>query len=660
MDAGGPTNHDLDPALLERNLAALALGNPGVAERLRSVAPAGLSWAPSKVGPLTAAVTPADGGRPVQLCSRYDPVKEAAALLKPLDDADTAAGVLLGLGVGHHAAEAHRRLGPQALMIVFEPDPAQLVDVLGRVDHTAWLATPNVVVFTGEADGGPDATAVNQRLEAYAATLTQGVTLLPHPPTRGLHPEAVGRFAEHLSAAVAYCRTNVATALVISAKTARNQAVNLGAYYAGAGTDDLHGAAAGTAAVCVAAGPSLAKNADLLRDTDVRRRVTVVAAQTALKPLLQRGVRPDYVTALDYSPICARFYEGLPPLPDVTLVAEPKANPAILAAFPGPVRLIPSAFCDRVLAGLGGAGSDADASTGHRVPLKSGSTVAHLSLYLAEHLGCDPILMIGQDLGFSDGLYYCPGTAVHEVWDCELNAFNTLENLEWLRIARMGANLARREDVHGRTLFSDEQMLTYLKQFERDFAAAEAAGRTILDCTEGGMPKAHARAVPLAEALGGLPPGDAPRVPPPPTALDAKRLEALRQALEARASECVALAGVCREAADTLRKLQRRLDDEKRRLTLKKTLDRLKGRVNGDLADVFALVNQMNTLGAFRRRRADRRISQTTPAAGRDKMRAQLERDLENMTMMGEAAADARGILREAREAAGGTGGAAP
>ena len=52
----------------------------------------------------------------------------------------------------------------------------------------------------------------------------------------------------------------------------------------------------------------------------------------------------------------------------------------------------------------------------HKAGLPSGSTVAHLAYYLAEHLGCDPIAFVGQDLGFSDGLYYTPGTSYEDVW----------------------------------------------------------------------------------------------------------------------------------------------------------------------------------------------------------------------------------------------------
>src|SRR5690606_40379692 len=63
--------------------------------------------------------------------------------------------------------------------------------------------------------------------------------------------------------------------------------------------------------------------------------VVVIAVQTVLRPMLDRGIRPDFVTALDYHEISTRFYEGLTreDLEGITLVAEPKVNPAVLDAF---------------------------------------------------------------------------------------------------------------------------------------------------------------------------------------------------------------------------------------------------------------------------------------------------------------------------------------
>jgi len=63
--------------------------------------------------------------------------------------------------------------------------------------------------------------------------------------------------------------------------------------------------------------------------------------------------------------------------------------------------------------------------------LPAGATVAHLAYYLGRYLGCDPVVLVGQDLGFTDGQYYAAGAAIHDVWAPELNEFNTLETMEW-------------------------------------------------------------------------------------------------------------------------------------------------------------------------------------------------------------------------------------
>ena len=118
--------------------------------------------------------------------------------------------------------------------------------------------------------------------------------------------------------------------------------------------------------------------------------------------------------------------------------------------------------------------------------LPAGATVAHLAMYLARFLGCDPIAMIGQDLGFTDGLYYAPNAAIHDVWAPELNPFNTIEMMEWQRIVRHRLHLNKTVDVHGKSIYTDAQMHTYLQQFERDFAEYRA-GAEIIDATEGGV-----------------------------------------------------------------------------------------------------------------------------------------------------------------------------
>jgi len=450
--------------------------------------------------------------------------------------------------------------------------------------------------------------------------------------------ERVNAFSQALSNFVAYCRTHVASSMALSVQTCRNYCANLGRYAVGETINDLKGAAAGRPAVLVAAEPPLARNVHLLTRPGVRERVVIIAAQTVLKPLLDRGVRPHFVTALDYHEISRRFYEGLPELNDVTLVAECKANAKVLDGYPGPVRVLQNNFLDALLGPLARP----------IVPIKAGSTVAHLSLYLAQHLGCDPVMMIGQDLGFSDGLYYCPGTAIHDVWAAELGPFNTLEMMEWQRIVRHKAHLRKLSDHAGRPIYSDEQMLTYLAQFERDFADAP---QQIIDATEGGVPKAHTTVMPLDEALGRYATAALPALDMPPRTLDPQRLAETVAHLHRRIDEVKRLRATSRETTPLLKKMLRDQRDPRLMARHFTKLEALQTRVR-ELHQAFALVNELNQVGVLKRVRADRAIRVHDDADPHEKQRQQLERDRENVRWLAEACDEALRIFQAARDKA--------
>src|SRR6185312_1215915 len=170
------------------------------------------------------------------------------------------------------------------------------------------------------------------------------------------------------------------------------------------------------------------------------------------------------------------------------LVAEAKANWNVLDVFQGSMSLTHNDFAAKLLRNVFPA----------TMGLKAGATVAHLSFYLAEFLGCAPIILVGQDLGFVDGLYYKPGTAIHETWGVELGRFNTLETKEWERIVRSRSILRKIPDIHGHPMYTEEQFFVYLQQFERDFAASRCR---VIDATEGGAKKQGVTVMTLRDAI---------------------------------------------------------------------------------------------------------------------------------------------------------------
>lgn len=609
-----------DPAVFAANLSALSRRNPYLADLLMQTMPApGVVFSQGE-----------DGGVSVEhqgrlLASRRRPLDEAATLARTMNAHDAGCAVVLGFGAGHHVAALANDLNGLGVVAVFEPDVGLLRAVLERIDHSAWLAMGTTAIFTDAGDVG----AVAFGIQGWEAPLGIGVQIIEHAPSRARLGDDGPRFSETFSKVVGTVRTHIVTTMVQTDVTVRNALMNADDYVRWPGVGELRGVALGGPAVVVSAGPSLARNIALLRDPSVRERCVIVAVQTVLKQLLAEGIRPHFVCALDYHEISRRFYEGLTAadVEGVTLIVEPKANPAILKAWPGAVRMTADGFLEEML------GAE---WAGRHEAIKPGATVAHLAYYLARHLGADPVVMVGQDLAFTDGQYYGRDAAIHATWACELNAFNTLEMMEWQRIVRMRGNLHEATDHLGRRVYTDDQMLAYLHQFERDFMDDSARGLTIVDATEGGVRKAHTSVMPLEEAIvlyvrhartlapmlpvsrGDLP----PRL--------GERLRSLR-------ADVRTIARLSRETRDMLGRLAGRLEDEWKANAVIRQIHANRDRVE-TIQPAYSLVHRLNQTGTFKRFKADRAIKLEKSLSTAEVQRRRVERDSMNVGWLADSA----------------------
>lgn len=627
---GGATSPE---TMLALNLALIARRSPRAAERIRHAPPRNdIEFAATDE---PGAPSAAAGGR--WLASRRRPREEARRFAEAIDIKAASAIAVLGFGLGYHAEALVHRLRRSGIVIVFEPDVSLLRAVLERIDCTPWLAPGNVVLAVDPSDG-PSLTASLHGLEAFVAA---GMTIVRHPPSEPRLGESAAAFSETLARTVGAMRTHIITTMVQSDVTIRNALMNLDAYAGrdesrgGTGLADLSGLTPGAPAVVVSAGPSLARNIALLEDPRVRERCVIIAVQTVLRPLLARGIRPHFVTALDHHEISRRFYEGLTAddVRGVTLVAEPKANAAIIEAFPGGIRLAEDEFIHALL------GTDLHPALGR---IRPGATVAHLGYYLARHLGCDPVLLAGQDLAFTDGQYYGAGAAIHDTWAAELNEFNTLEMMEWQRIVRMRGNLHEARDHLGRRVYTDDQMAAYLAQFERDFLADAEQGRVIIDATEGGVAKAHTTPMALGEAIERFVLPRAPLPPIPGAARlgdrDPARIGKLKKRLARVRADVRRIAGACAEARGHLERMLEVQHDTARVNSLITKTDALREQVKA-LEPAWTLVQKLNQAGSFKRFKADRAIELDDSLTPLERQRRQIERDITNVRWLADTAA---------------------
>jgi len=571
-----------------------------------------LTVEPARNGSPTIKARLPEGGE-IYLHSKFDPQAEAAKFADGLDLKKNFVFVVSGLGLGYQVREIFNRTSNQTVTVVMEPEPGIIRAALAAIDFAEEIRKYRLI-FLHQADKG----RMHARLTPITATTILGTKLVNLSYTRKWHADFHSQMQMFFTDYMAYAKMAFLTTLGNCRLTQQNVSNNLVSYVGCPPINFLRRRFAGHPAVLVSAGPSLAKNRHLLKQA--KGKAVIIAVQTVLKPLINLGVPPDFVTSLDYSPVSKKFFEGIDDFGDVVLVAEPKATWSVIDTFTGKKTLLANDFAALCL----GPGA------GPRDGLRAGSTVAHLSFYLAEYLGADPIILIGQDLAFSGNMYYAPGNVVHDMWGAELNRFQTLEMKEWERILRNRDILKTVTDIHGRRIYTDDQMFTYLQQFERDFAASPAR---VIDATEGGAHKRNTTAMTLAEALDLFAkspiPADKFDYLEKNTWFDPQPLANLQEQMERRIGETKEFKEFCEKTVTLLDKLQASIDDpaEFNRLIIQ--VDEIRSLVNTHLK-ALQMVCSVSAMAEMRRFLHDRNLeARKKDLAETERAKDQLTRDLE-------------------------------
>lgn len=603
-----------------RNMAALFRSDARLAQRLDECEPdSSIIVEPSRRGMLTVSMATPDlpvseggsnvAGRRLYLHSRVDPPAEAERFAQSVKIGEDFCYVVAGFGLGYHIKSLYKRLKGDAFLIVTEPSLPLLKRAMETVDLVDLFDKDRIIILTR-----PDKGEVQNRLEPLNTLIMMGAQFVSHGPSEQIHGEFHSTMRRLIADHLTYCRMSLVTLVANSRVTCRNIANNLPLYLATPPIDMLRDRFKGVPGIVVSAGPSLRRNMDVL--AEIQNKTVLVAVQATYKTLLDRGIEPHFVTALDYHEMSKRFFENIADFGRTHLVIEPKVTWHVPDTFRGPISVIDSSFA-RLLVG------DALAA---RAGLKAGATVAHLAFYLAVYLGCDPIILVGQDLAYTNHVYYSPGVAMHSLWRPQLNRFCTMEMMEWERIVRSRPILMKVKDIHGRNLYTDEQLFTYLQQFEGDFA--HFPGR-VIDATEGGVRKSGTKLMSLSEVARQFCLKD---IPPDLLAYrqrtrwyDPANLEKAREELVKRLEEVDQMTEDCRKMVDLLKEMAALLDDPPAFNSRIPAVDALRLRIHGhDRA--YQMISTVSQQAELQRFSADRRLK-LAEKEGAELAKGQLARD---------------------------------
>lgn len=448
---------------LEQNLAIMETRDPELAALMRTnIDCSHIEVLPSQQPDVPTARVTLPSGEKVLIHNIEDPIGSAVRSAEKHDMKAENGSVMLGFGLGHLAKELARKAEKKHTIIICEADPAMLKTALIHVDLHEALGSDYMRILVGEQ------IPLQDWISRLAAKfMTAKVEVISYGPSIRLNRkvyEELTAIAQKESLAIILNRN---TTLKAGARMMENVLLNFPDVLRSAGVKHLEQLFHGRPAVLVAAGPSLEKNVHLLRE--LQGRAVIIAVDTTLRLLLPLGIKPDIVTTIDFNQANFQKFANVPIDQDISLVYHPGGYYESIRAFQGP-KFTSSRIPNRIPAWLMQYVED-------KGELSSGTTVAHQSFFLARHMGCDPIVFMGQDLAF-------PKNQVHasdlSLWDINTSDMETVE------------------DIFGESVGSMTSFKHAIYHFEKAFKETQA---TIIDATEAGAKKEGARPMRLREVI---------------------------------------------------------------------------------------------------------------------------------------------------------------
>lgn len=233
-------------------------------------------------------------------------------------------------------------------------------------------------------------------------------------------------------------------------------------------------------AIICGAGPSLNKNIDLL--PGLKDRALIFAGGSALNALIPKGIIPHFGVAID-----PNIYQY-----SRITITQPYHTPFFYS----------SRLFHEALAGITGPRLYLTGAGGYTTPdwfekqlniegenLDGGHNVVNFSIEIAQALGCNPIIIVGTDLAFTNQEYYADGIAA--------SLSLTKENFTIDNNPDSDSSLVLRNDIEGKPVYT---LWKWINESEwiSDFTERHPE-ITLVNATEGGLGFKNVANIPLQE-----------------------------------------------------------------------------------------------------------------------------------------------------------------
>lgn len=400
-------------------------------------------------------------GKTQYMHSKYDPEKEAERLMSQLDDIGSTKHILfVGSGLGYHIQkfiEQH----PTMKFSIYEPNEEVLVSYLSNRKLTDLPLSNLGTIFTGS-----DKSKLHQEIAALLQSSNSQLHIYTLPVYESLYDDQIKVIMQKALASLKDQQSLLVTNLAFQKRWTVNSIKNFPTVLKT--PNILHDidrlVFEGKPAIMVAAGPSLNEEFENLRYIKENGLAYIFSVGSAINALIEHGVYPDAACAYDPS---AGQFKVLQKIKDekiskIPLVFGSSIGYEALEGYPGNMlHMITSQ--DTVSPCL----LDTIESIGIVLDAPS---IAVVTLQLLTKLGCNPIMLVGQNLGFQDNKRYASGIN----FDFVENELNETEKETSLTV----------KDVYGNDIETSDAYNSMRKQLEMHIGVSR--GIEVINTTKGG------------------------------------------------------------------------------------------------------------------------------------------------------------------------------
>ena len=459
--------------IFENNLKLLSKNNPALAERLakHENITSEFSLEESRSG------DPNMKKNGYFLHDIFDPEQEAIDLLNKIEHKHSNAfNFIYGLGLGYVLKRFNKKL--EGYIIVYEPDIDVLRLTLEMVDFSDELSNPKVFIF----DKLDDVETIYPKY--YFANYAVSTSIRETYKQNELN--TAQEFVNKLGYIHGIYESNYRTYWQKTPKWVASLVSNISNISKYDEVMILKDKFKNKPALVISAGPSLNKNIQEI--AKYQDNFVIICVGTALKSVLKYGIKPDCICFVEYHPVTAKMIsegEGK----NSNIILQPITYSALYDA-PAKNKFIFYADNDEV-----SKWAAKKFNINQKEYINRG-TVSVNALVSAKIMGCNPIVLVGQDLAYTDSKCYADGS-IYEDLKVEngvvstdltktLSKTDVSEKVLTNRLNSLTKQLYKVKGQNGEMLTAPGDYASFIKYFEEIAVDYNAQSIKLINATQGG------------------------------------------------------------------------------------------------------------------------------------------------------------------------------